>query len=1320
MTKKLITLFFVLILLVTPMAFASSFTEAVVTTEIISNNSNQLGTFGKIVAIEKGEIKTISEKINLNAGFEGSNGGYDVVAVVGREAEFVLGANETATIIDEPSTQASDGNNTIIIPYIYDNSSITAGIIINNNDPNTTTSTVTLNLTFSDNLFGIKECRYANEDLNWTSWEGCVLAKSWNLSSGIGTKTVYYEVKNYQDFTKIVSDSIDLIAPPELGNFSITPKYVKDGDLVNFDYLNGGLGHNVVVNTTELNKLDSTASTDLILLDNDNDGNYYNNYTISLINTNADGNNTLFATIDSTLTVNDWIILDNTLPNASIVINNNDSVTTIPNVILSLNYSDNFGVDQCRYRNENQNWSTVPWESCSSTKAWLLSNGNGLKTVFYQVRDLAGNIQNASDDIILNISSNQIIITSPTAGSLVSGIVIINFTNIINRPEISIDGADWINTTTLNTHIWDTTIIPDGSHIILIRDTNDSINYIYSPLTNVIVSNILGSLIAVPDTVKNNDNISFIYHGENVGFTVTLATTELSDSVTSIPLTDSDRDALYIGNLTVNKSGDGIKLLNASVMDNIGNVKYVYVNVTLDNTPPTASILINNGSATTGFRVVNLNLNYTDNFEIDSCRYSNEDLVWSTWESCNIIKIWQLTEPDGLKTVFYEVKDKAGFITQANDTITLNKTLANATFDQTPPENLTVWDDGNFTNKNDSLHAKWYAFDRESKVFYKYRIRENNINGNIIYPANGSYADAPNFGLAEEVTVINLSLSEGEMYYFDVIAENSYFVQTTPAFSDGIITDFNGPDAPVISSPTHTENDWESDNNPIFNWTEPDDNGYDSGIRAYSYVLDTDPNTIPDEIPEGDTQNLSDVRSAAYNNIIDGTLYFHVRAQDNAQNWGATDHYKIMVDSSPPTVPIITNPLILSNSTTLTIDFIPSKDPESGVESYEIVANDSDGNTINDTFPEDGSNSTTLSVNEGVIYFVKMRARNHAGVYSLWSNEVGAIADETAPEITFIKPVGLVVVNQPILVLETNEVAFCNYTIGINSYPFDFTGSIYHEARTEPLNQQSYNVTFICRDLVGNSVTNSTTFTVNLGAEQVASVDVETNNSYYEGNIIKFTAEIENSSGDGLGEIPRSWFNIKLDGKPLKNYALNDRGNGNYWIIFDAPAEGSHNLTVKVVNVEDTEPFNILRSALQVRYAGSILNVTGEDNLLYGQEDNVIIGFGSDSDYVEVNPSNTSMKSGATDGAIYIFVTKPDAKVSGREKYLKNKGFNDLINPSFGYTIEKDTYTLNTELNYEDIIISGDRQIQSGRYNVLIKNNGLTPEGKINITIQII
>ena len=1319
MYKKTATLFLVVILLVTPMTFATAFTENLVTTEIISNQNNNLGAFGKITPIEKTEIKTVTEKINLKAGFEGANGSYEAVVVVGREAEIVLGANETATIIDEPSTEASDGNNTIIIPYIYDNSSIIAGIIINNNDINTTSTTVTLNLTFSDNLFGIKECRYANEDLNWTSWEGCVLAKSWNLSSGNGTKTVYYEVKNYQNFSKIVSDSINLTIPPELGNFSITPKYVKDGDLVNFDYINGGLGHNVVVNnTTELNKLDSTASTDLILLDNDNDGNYYNNYTISLSNTNLDGNYTLLATVDTLFILSDWIILDNTLPNASIVINNNDSVTTLPNVVLNLNYSDNFGVDQCRYRNENGNWTL--WESCTPTKAWLLSNGNGLKTVYYEVRDLAGNINNASDDIILNITTTQIIITSPTAGSLVSGVVTINFTNIINRPEISVDGGNWINTTGLNYHIWDTTLIPDGSHIILIRDTNDSINYIYSPLTNFIVSNIPGTLIAVPDTVKNNDNISFIYHGENLGFVVTLYTTPLSDTVLSIPLTDIDRDVLYTGNLIVNKLGDEIKLLNASVVDNIGNVKYVYVNVTLDNTPPTASIVINNDSELTNLRIVNLNLNYSDNFAIDQCRYSNEDLIWSSWESCNIVKVWQLTEPDGNKTVFYQVKDKAGHTTEANDTIYLNKSAIIGIIDQTPPENLTVWDDGNYTNKNNTLHARWYAFDRESKVFYKYRIRENNINGTIIYPTNGSYVDAPNFGLAEEATVTNLSLSEGETYYFDVIAENSYFVSTNASFSDGIITDFHGPDAPVISSPTHTENDWENDNSPIFNWTEPDDNGYNSGIRGYSYVLDTNPDTIPDEIPEGDPQNLSAVRSATYTNIIDGTLYFHVRAQDNAENWGATDHYKIMVDTSPPTVPIITNPLILSNSTTITINFIPSVDYESGVQEYELVANDSDGNTINKTFVNSGSNSTTLNVNNGIIYFVKMRAKNYAGLYSLWSNEVGAIADIIPPEITFIKPVGLVVVNQPILVLETDELAFCNYTIGINSYPFDFTGSIYHEARTRPLNQTTYTVDFICRDLVGNRETASTTFTVNLGAEQVNSIALNTTGPYYEGGIVRFTAKIGNSSGDGLGEIQRSWFNIELDNKSLKSYALNDRGDGNYWILFDAPTRGIHNLTVKVVNVEDTESFIVNPLALEVKYAGSILNVTAEDKLLYGQGDNVIIGFGSDSKEVTIDPTNQNLTSGAADGTLYIFVTKPDAKVTGREKYLKSKQFNDLINPSFGYTIEKDTYTLNTELNYEDIVISGDRQIQSGRYNILIKNSGLTPEGKINITIQII
>jgi PKD repeat protein len=96
--------------------------------------------------------------------------------------------------------------------------------------------------------------------------------------------------------------------------------------------------------------------------------------------------------------------------------------------------------------------------------------------------------------------------------------------------------------------------------------------------------------------------------------------------------------------------------------------------IKLDKTPPTGSLKINNGASYTGSRVVTLTLAAVDTVSgISQMRFSN-DGVWDTeqWESPVSIKSWVLTYGDGLKTVFCQVRDNAGFISTFSNSITLD------------------------------------------------------------------------------------------------------------------------------------------------------------------------------------------------------------------------------------------------------------------------------------------------------------------------------------------------------------------------------------------------------------------------------------------------------------------------------------------------------------------------------------------------------------------------------------------------------------------------------------------------------------------------
>ena len=69
------------------------------------------------------------------------------------------------------------------------------------------------------------------------------------------------------------------------------------------------------------------------------------------------------------------------------------------------------------------------------------------------------------------------------------------------------------------------------------------------------------------------------------------------------------------------------------------------------------------------------------------------------------------------------------------------------------------------------------------------------------------------------------------------------------------------------------------------------------GVAGYSYALDQVADTTPDTVSEGSGTSTS------YTDQADGIWYFHVRAVDNAGNWGATQHYTVRIDTTGPAMP---------------------------------------------------------------------------------------------------------------------------------------------------------------------------------------------------------------------------------------------------------------------------------------------------------------------------------------------------------------------------------------------------------------------------------
>jgi parallel beta-helix repeat protein len=111
------------------------------------------------------------------------------------------------------------------------------------------------------------------------------------------------------------------------------------------------------------------------------------------------------------------IKLDKTVPSGSIQINNGAAYTISLSVTLNLSATDSTsGVSQMQFSTSGNSWTLpIPY---NTTKAWNLTSGDGIKTIYVQYKDAAGLLSQAySDTIILDTVSPVVIILSPSAGS---------------------------------------------------------------------------------------------------------------------------------------------------------------------------------------------------------------------------------------------------------------------------------------------------------------------------------------------------------------------------------------------------------------------------------------------------------------------------------------------------------------------------------------------------------------------------------------------------------------------------------------------------------------------------------------------------------------------------------------------------------------------------------------------------------------------------------------------------------------------------------------------------------------------------------------
>ena len=139
------------------------------------------------------------------------------VSVNGQPIISTEGSNNT---LEYWSTWDIYGTGNMTLPHNtltelkLDKTSPQASLQLNGGSTTTASRTVTLTLTADDSTSGISRVSFSN-DGTWSqaAWQSYVPSKSWQLSSGDGTKTVYCQIQDTAGLTTTATASITLNTP---------------------------------------------------------------------------------------------------------------------------------------------------------------------------------------------------------------------------------------------------------------------------------------------------------------------------------------------------------------------------------------------------------------------------------------------------------------------------------------------------------------------------------------------------------------------------------------------------------------------------------------------------------------------------------------------------------------------------------------------------------------------------------------------------------------------------------------------------------------------------------------------------------------------------------------------------------------------------------------------------------------------------------------------------------------------------------------------------------------------------------------------------
>ncbi len=324
-------------------------------------------------------------------------------------------ANGTRRVYASFADATGNWSPPVYATVILDTIGPTATLSINSGATWTKVGTVTLTIAGSDANYAPAtfQMSFSNDSVSWSAWEPFATGKSWNMTSGYGGTTANATAKYVY---------VRLKDP--LGNTAVSPTY-SAYDYIGYDTvvptiasvsLNSAASYtNSATVTITLSASDPAPSSGLYQMRFSNNASLWSTWETYATSkswdmtsstyggTTTNGGKYVYVQVQDTLGnissyAYDYIIYDTGAPTGYFYIESGNPATSQwTDGYLLFYISDSYStVAQRRLSSDNVNWSD--WETYTSSRTWYLRPLNGLKTVYAQFKDGAGNISSTIYD----------------------------------------------------------------------------------------------------------------------------------------------------------------------------------------------------------------------------------------------------------------------------------------------------------------------------------------------------------------------------------------------------------------------------------------------------------------------------------------------------------------------------------------------------------------------------------------------------------------------------------------------------------------------------------------------------------------------------------------------------------------------------------------------------------------------------------------------------------------------------------------------------------------------------------------------------------